>query len=264
VLPPFFVIGAPRSGTSYLVEVLDKHSDVFLTNETRVMTFLHRALTRHSKDKMALMTEKRLFLDTFRRHIPEIVRDFYRQLGVTDQMRWGDKFPHYADGKTDPGLLDHIAQAFPRCQFVHITRDGRDVVTSLVGKGWVDLDEACDVWERHVTASRSIGRKVGPDRYHELRYEDLVIDGLPTAGRVFDFLGVGGSDQADDFLRRQAEQRTPFSGATTPTEQIGQTGWRERLSPEQAEAVNARLQPLLQETGYLETSAMTSVVPDGG
>ncbi|GAA1731193.1 sulfotransferase [Isoptericola hypogeus] len=248
--PPFFVIGAPRSGTSYLVQVLDRHPEILLTNETRVMTFMHRALTRHSKDRMALMAERQLFLETFRSHVPGIVRDFYRRLGATDEMRWGDKFPHYADAKTDPGLLDDVARLFPRCQFVHITRDGRDVVTSLVDKGWVDLEEACDVWTRHVEASRAIGRKVGPRRYHELRYEDLVADGVAATHRLLEFLGLDPAPEVDDFLREQDEERTPFSGATTPPGAIGRPGWAERLSPDQLTTVETHLAPALAALGY--------------
>ncbi|MFC7877386.1 sulfotransferase family protein [Isoptericola sp. NPDC057391] len=257
--PPFFVIGAPRSGTSYLVEVLNRHPDVVMTNETRVMTFLYRALHRWSKDRMALMTERTLFLSTFRRHVPDIVRDFYRQLGATETSRWGDKFPHYADSKTDPGLLDLIAEAFPRCQFLHITRDGRDVVSSLLEKGWVDLDEACDVWNRHVVASQEIGLQVGADRFHELRYEDLVHDGPASVAEIFEFLRLPNSADVDAFLNEQARSRTPFSGATTRTEVIGESGWRERLTPEQAMQVDERLRPTLSATGYLSSAGEPQV-----
>lgn len=248
--PPLFVIGAPRSGTSYLVQVLNRHPQILLTNETRVMTFVHRVLSRHSRDKMALMTERTLFLDTFRSHVPEIVQDFYRRLGATEETRWGDKFPHYADSKTDPGLLDLVDELFPRSQFVHITRDGRDVVASLIDKGWVDLDEACDVWNRHVATSRAIGRTVGPHRYHELRYEELVDEGIATAHGVLRFLGLDPVSELDDFLRSQSEERTPFSAPTTPTHAIGRPGWQERLSPDQVRAIEAHVSTTLAALGY--------------
>ena len=43
---PFFIIGAPRSGTTFLQTVLDRHPDIFITNETRVMTFASRTLNK--------------------------------------------------------------------------------------------------------------------------------------------------------------------------------------------------------------------------
>jgi hypothetical protein len=250
--PPFFVIGAPRSGTSYLVEVLARHPHVLLTNETRVMTYLHRVLTRHSRDRMALMTERRLFLETLRRHMPAIVRDFYRQLGADDQTRWGDKFPHYADTKTDPGLLGFIAEMFPRSQFVHLTRDGRDVVASLRDKGWVDVEEACDVWNRHVTEAQRIGRTVGPARYHELRYSDLVDDAVRTVTELLAFLRLEPAAEVDGFLAEQQKQRTPFSGATTPADRIGASRWADRLSTPEADLVTERLRSVLEASGYVE------------
>lgn len=248
--PPFFVIGAPRSGTSYLVEVLDRHPEIFLTNETRVMTFFHRALTQWSNNKHALMTGKKVFLKTFEKHVPEIVRDFYRELGATEDMRWGDKFPHYADSKTDPELPSLINRAFPRSQFVHITRDGRDVVASLIDKGWADFDEACDVWSRHVEASRVIGNRVGPERYFEFRYDDLVTQGPKTISSLLEFLGLENAGDVTEFLIAQEKERTPFSGATTEASGIGKHGWQKKLTAQQISAFNSTFGPLLESTGY--------------
>lgn len=245
--PPFFVIGAPRSGTTYLVEVLARHPRIVLTNETRVMTFFNRALHGLGTDRFALMDQRALFLRTFRRHIPEIVRDFYRQLGADDTCRWGDKFPHYADRRTDPELLDLLVELFPRCQFVHIVRDGRDVASSLVQKGWVDFEEACDVWTRHVSHAREVGYRIGLDRYHEMRYDDLIEDGVSSIGRLLDFLDLEPDAGVDTFLREQEERRTPFSGATTEASRIGGTGWRDRLTSEQADHASRLMADLLVE-----------------
>lgn len=258
--PPFFVIGSPRSGTTYLVEVLARHPDILLTNETRVMTFFNRALHGLGRKRFVLMDQREQFLRVFKAHIPEIVRDFYRTLGATETCRWGDKFPHYADRRTDPELLDLLLEVFPRCQLVHIVRDGRDVAASLVNKGWVDFEEACDVWIRHVGHAREVGHRIGLDRYHEMHYDDLIENGAASTARLLRFLGLKSSSAVDSFLEGQERERTPYSGATTATTDIGRPGWADRLSPEQADYASWLMADLLVEL-RLESQAWRRELP---
>ena len=56
--PPFWVIGAPRSGTTFLARVLDHHPDIFLTNETRLMLLFSRLLNRSVDSRRLLATSK--------------------------------------------------------------------------------------------------------------------------------------------------------------------------------------------------------------
>ena len=246
--PPFFVIGAPRSGTTYLVQVLNHHPDLFITNETRVMTWAHRALLALGEPSFGLMHERGRFLRTLRDQLPSVIRSFYRELGADEKVRWGDKHPHYADPKADPGCLDLIDEFFPRSQFVHIVRDGRAVVASLLAKQWVDFDEAMDVWNRHVAHARQFGLRIGLDRYLELQYEDLYNRGEETVERLLDFLGVDAHADVSSFLEAQARGRTGFSGPTTAD--IGSTSWEDRLTPEQADKCNREMADLLVEFRY--------------
>jgi hypothetical protein len=90
------VIGAPRSGTTYLTEVLNRHPAVLLTNETRVMTFLNRVIHDLGADEWVLLKHRRGFLHHLECSMAKLVRDFYGRLGLREGMRWGDKHPHYA------------------------------------------------------------------------------------------------------------------------------------------------------------------------
>jgi hypothetical protein len=87
--------------------------------------------------------------------------------------RWGDKTPPYVM------CIDGLASILPDARFVHLIRDGRDVAQSFSG---VDFGPPKDpvaqayYWRRHVTAGRRSGARLGPDRYLEIRYEDLVED----------------------------------------------------------------------------------------
>lgn len=260
--PPFFVVGAPRSGTTYLVEVLDRHPEIMLTNETRVMTFVAKILHEYGKRQFVLLNERDRFLLRLRRELPEVVRRFYEDLGASQDSRWGDKFPHYADPNIDPRGLDLIDEFFPRCQFVHIVRDGRDVAASLLRKGWVDFDEALDVWSRHVTHARDFGLRLGLGRYHELRYDDLIQDGPSTVRRLLAFLDVDPDDPVvRRFLEQQDRERTPFSGATTDATRIGSTTWQQRLRPEQITRANRKLADPLVALGFESHRWREQLVP---
>src|SRR5690606_30980566 len=59
------------------------------------------------------------FIDTLYRH--EIGANGRANAGAGPQVRWGDKTPEYVMH------VDALDRCFPRAQFVHIVRDGRDV-----------------------------------------------------------------------------------------------------------------------------------------
>lgn len=251
--PPFFVIGAPRSGTSFLMEVLNRHPELFITNETRVMTFVNRCLNVVGSDHWVLMRHRQEFLAHLREELPGVLERFYERIGLPPGVRWGDKHPHYADSKTDPACLDTIDQLFPGSQFINILRDGRAVVASIVNKGWADLDEAIDVWRRHVLHARSFGDKIGPERFLTVRHEEILEDGPRIVQGVFDFLGVDEDPGVQRFLEEQAHERTPFSKPTLPTDQLGRPDAKAPLSEEERDKVEQALLDLLIEFGYVSS-----------
>jgi hypothetical protein len=113
------------------------------------------------------------------------------------------------------GCLDLIAKVFPGSKFIHIIRDGRDVVTSLMrkqaeGKPWVTFEEAHDTWKWSVDLGRNFGRRVDESRYFELRYERLVADDPGVARTIFDFLGIDFHSEVEDFCCAQHVDRSPF------------------------------------------------------
>lgn len=209
--PPVFVIGAPRSGTTYLGKVLGRHSDIFLTNETRMMILFSRLLTQLCTDEWALLGHATAFVDHLDASLPGLIRSFYESLGAKKGQRWGDKYPHYADMRSHPHALVSIDRMFPEAQFVHIIRDPREVVQSITRKGWLPEPQAWDVWARHVIHAREFGRVIGPERFFEVRYEDLISDGIGTITPLFDFLRLPPEPAVTDFLNAQASERTPFS-----------------------------------------------------
>jgi hypothetical protein len=251
---PIIAYGAPRSGTTYLEQVLNAHPEVFISHETRVFAWLYHAMELTNDDRL-VANDRWIFVEHLREVFPDVMRGFYRKLAPNIRY-WGDKNPHYAD-PFNHGTLELIADLFPGSRFIHIIRDGRDVVSSLMrkrsgeGKPWVSFEQAHHTWERHTRLGRDFGHSLPPNRYIELRYEDLVADDLAVAGRLFGFLGLEVDPAVVAFCESQRRERTPFKD---PTRDLGRgiaaSDWSTLFSPEEQARSLALIGPPLVRYGY--------------
>ena len=105
---------------------------------------------------------------------------FYAYAAKHGKPRWGDKTPMYM---RHLGLIERL---FPDAQYVHLIRDGRDAALAfldmpegVVTRTWAHPRSpagfACE-WRTEVRRARDLGRRLGPSRYLEIRYEELVAD----------------------------------------------------------------------------------------
>jgi len=178
---PIFIIGCARSGTTLVRLILDSHPNISAGAETKFLPELGEMVERaHLYSKF----------DVSRPYVVELMRGFYGRL-QSDYMsrrgkrRWAEKTPGYTMHLT---LIDEL---YPDAQYVHVIRDGRDVVASHHDR-WgyrAALGTALRKWRRYVTVARRFGRGLPPDRYHEVRYEDLVREPEKAARELLAFLG---------------------------------------------------------------------------
>jgi hypothetical protein len=235
---PIIVYGAPRSGTTYLQQLLNAHPEVFISHETRVFGWLYQALEVIPQDERFLVTNREEFVERLRAELPPLVREFYRGL-APDARYWGDKNPHYADERGNAGCLEMVAEVFPGSLFIQIIRDGRDVVSSLVqrpgeGKPLLPFDNAHSTWAKIVDHGSEFGRALPAKRYFELRYEDLIANDVAFATELFGFLGLELHPSVESFCRIEQENRTPFSRPTRDLEAgVESSGWSSVFTPEE-------------------------------
>lgn len=229
---PIVIYGAARSGTTYLVQILNKHPRVYVSDETRIFAWAHDVFRRLTGDERTSYRKRDELVDYLRRTLPAYIRDFYREL-APDARWWGDKNPHYAH-PDNLGCLETILELYRQAKFLHIVRDGRDVVTSGLRGVWTDFESVHRMWTSHLDIGCEFGRALPPDQYFELRYEELVADDLAMARRIFDFLGLDLHPAVERFCRNQQENRTPFC---TPSRDIRadvtRSDWAEHLTPDQ-------------------------------
>lgn len=229
---PIVIYGAARSGTTYLVQILNKHPEVYVSDETRIFAWAHDVFHRLTGDERTSYRKREEFVDYLRRTLPQTIRDFYREL-APEARWWGDKNPHYAHAD-NRGCLETILELYPHTKFLHIVRDGRDVVTSGLRGVWTDFESVHRMWTSHLDIGCAFGRALPSDRYFEFRYEELIADDLGVARRIFDFLGIQLDPAVERFCRNQQENRTPFC---TPSRDIrvdvARSDWADHLTPEQ-------------------------------
>jgi hypothetical protein len=115
--------------------------------------------------------------DIVSRRSPTSLSDALRELFLyvaqrEGKSRYGDKTPQVV------GMLPTFADLFPEGRFIHLIRDGRDVALSHLSleSGIDRIGEVAIVWKRQVERGRHDGEQLGPDRYKEVLYEDLVKD----------------------------------------------------------------------------------------
>jgi hypothetical protein len=278
--PPVFIVGCPRSGTSYLyhlllsaggfaefrtqMNVFDVLEPIYgdlgiVKNKTRMMNewlqskaFAVSGL-QAEEIKAKVLSECRSASDFLRIVMEEVAH----KQGVS---RWIDSTP------TNLPHLLRIKKDFPGARVLHLIRDGRDVALSLDKRGWSrplpwDRDQgllaAGLYWEWIVRKGRKLGSLLQPD-YLEVRYEDLVEQPAATLERLAFFL------QHDlDYARiREASigsVKTPLTsfpeelerGQFTP---VGRWKNQDKFPPDQLALFESLVGDYLEGLGYALSS----------
>lgn len=229
---PIIVAGAARSGTTYLIQILNSHPDVAITDEIRLFVWLHKALKELPANQNILFRQRERFLTFLQAEFPEMIRNFYKSINP-ERRFWGDKNPHYFAPQFADGL-NTIRTLFPGARFIHIIRDGRDVVCSGMRGTWKNFENVHLMWTSHVRQGRTLAQSLPVNQYFELRYEELVADDTVMARRVFDFLGIPFHRDVLNFCQKQMRKRTPFCEPSRDiSKDIRLSEWATLLTPEQ-------------------------------
>ena len=247
---PLFVVGAPRSGSTYLTHILNQHPSLFITQESRIMVYVHRML-ENGKDPWCALAYRDQTCSLAQESALGLVRDFYSTVSKPGAKRWGDKFPHYVDPKTDPGCADRILSLFPQAQFIHLIRDPRAVVYSLLRKSRSQgmpktLEESVDVWRRCVETAENLP----PSQIHRVFYENLVQTPERELSKLLEFVGEPMADEVLKFIQQQTLNPTNFSQPTSTLLPGQVTSEWEEMSEKQLSTIALQLGGLPEQLGY--------------
>ncbi|HVI20336.1 MAG TPA: sulfotransferase [Gaiellales bacterium] len=282
---PIFVLGCPRSGTTLFRTMLSAHRSIAIPPETRYLMGMY---WRRSQLGDLRQRETRAELASAIVDDPETR---FRVLGVDaeqirseiidgpptlgsafgivfrgyarrfDKPRWGDKRPAYY------AFMDELDHLFPDAQFIHLIRDPRACVESLKRQEWYP-DEAAPcvaAWVHAVRSASRSGRKLGPKRYLEVRYEDLVSDPETVSRSICDFLDEPFDEQmcrpeliADKVNPAHYQQRRQIQeGVNTASVEA----WATRLPADEIALVDRVARRWMQRFGYAPSPAAGKAHP---
>jgi Sulfotransferase family len=266
--PPVLVLGVSRSGTTLLKEMLDRHSTLAIPSESY---FIPQLWDRHGErspadqvvddlGRIARVREWGVTLADVRARLPdgakftEVIDAVYRAYAeARGKSRYGDKTPSYMQHLA---LLDRV---FPDAQYVHIVRDGRDACLSFLamkrkprfnlGRPRRLAEFAC-AWRLEVEGARRFGEGLGPTRYFELRYEDLVAEPEERLRDMCRFLGLELEPGQLEYHRDVDPTRLQDHPRLAEPPQKDVRRWRAEMSPEGQELFEAVAGGLLARLGY--------------
>jgi hypothetical protein len=241
-----FVVGSPRSGTTFLAGAIGSMPGFVDLGEVAPVKAAVPELAGLPTSEAA--GRLRGILGTARR------------VGLVGSVRPVEQTPEMAY------LVDAALTAFPEARMVHIVRDGRDVVCSLLEKGWLgdsrtgsaddaglaygaeprfwveaerrsefsaasEARRAAWAWRRYVGAARSSATPP-----YELRYEALA---------------RGPASAARDLAAYLDAPVEPLVTALREVHASSVGRFRTDLTPDQLADVEAEAGPLLRELGYV-------------
>lgn len=201
-----FIVGSPRSGTTWMQRLLACHPLVATGQESSLfesyigpqLRAWQRDVAENSGRMVGLGCHLREedFLVALREYMQALMQPM--RAATPEGGLFVEKTPSHAL------FLPEISQLLSQARVIHVVRDVRDVVRSILtaarswGADWAPADarQAARMWSRHVNAALAGGREMGPKRFCTVRYEDLMDDTHSVLARVCrDFLGVAWDDE---------------------------------------------------------------------
>jgi len=233
-VPVFFVVGNQKSGTTWLMRMLDAHPEILCRGEGRFFGASWRQKGLVQKDVLrpasslynAILDAEYLRLwiersvwsrnDDAGEHLTNLTRmviDYFLEGGLLKSGKKvvGDKSPLLT-----PETIQEISVIYPEARIVHIIRDGRDGALSAAHHsrnfGRMNRGErterdgsiftetqirklAAD-WAARVGRTVNDGPRLFGDRYVEVRYEDLLTHPEEEMERLLRFLRVASDERS--------------------------------------------------------------------
>ena len=274
--PPVFIVGAPRSGTTLMAVLLDRHSNIAIGPETQFFTeFIPQNWTGKTPETHEQLIDSALafkriadfnfdreqLLNHFRKYeltLPNLLRSIIEVHAIRNsKWRPGEKSPHHL--QHIPTILDHFSDA----KIICVLRDGRDVVRSLLDTPWAlpknprRLRLFCIRWNDAAEQTIYYQKTLSPDRFMTVKFEDILRQSKSELEKICAFLG-------EEFELTQLEPAQPSnvipgwekqwkSKASEMLDPGRIEAWRKSADQEQLWVMNSMMGSMLERMGYVDT-----------
>jgi len=217
---PIFIFGSPRSGTTFLGEIMNAVPSLCYYFEPQIIKYYSRLVYEG--------------LVSF-----EEAKKFYRRvfkLLMIFAPRGGNRFVE----KTPRNIFiaSTLYKIFPKAKFIHIIRDGRDVVCSLLKKPWyverskysgkrepggyrygpyphfyiekdrrdgyrktTDVHRCIWIWKSHVAQGLKLRKELPQNTYYEIKYESLVYNPKSVVKELLQFINEYNEDNYKEAMK---------------------------------------------------------------
>lgn len=263
-----FIVGAPRSGTTLLRQVLSRHPRMAISGETHFLTLVYQERRRRAFGDLRQPENRRRLIQAYlatrrgQRQIgrgsaqleerasregdswPSMFAAILKEHAESQgKARWGEKTPQHAR------FTETLLEWFPDAAILHVLRDPRDVVASLLRRPFASASVVVNArsWLRLNQAAR---RSSGRPGYRMVRYEELVAQPEEKLREICRFLG---EEYAPAMLLPEQEQIERSSGmdrfrTALTAERLG--AWRQELSLAEAAQIEWVLGEQMEAFGY--------------
>lgn len=255
---PVFILGCPRSGTTFLGEVLEALPSATYYYEPPVMKYYSR-----------LVYQKEVTLAQARR--------FYHWGFRALLLVAPGKGPRIIEkNPTHTWVAEDLYKIFPDASFIVISRDGRDVSVSLAEKPWhrrdslplqkrepggyiygpyphfyieparateytetSDLHRCIWIWRRHAEETERLKSVLPPQVQFRLRYEELIRQPEETLDRLLAFIGETDPESRARVLKAAAQGRRSSIGR-----------WRKKLQADELTVIEREAGDMMRKLGF--------------
>ncbi len=174
---PIFIMGIPRSGTTWVWGMLTSHPNII-------------SLTREDFDpnKPSVINGKRItsetgaFVNFDKKFASKIIKN---KIKKNRNKIIIEKTPSHALH------IEAILNEFPNAKIIYILRDPRAVISSMLNSNFFkfaeSVEDACNQYEKYITIYRNF--KNNPSLL-TVKYEKLIDDPIKEMTRVLNFIGA--------------------------------------------------------------------------
>lgn len=267
---PIFIVGSSRSGTTLLQMMLNAHPNIAMYGEVHYFNEVRKLFRREkelsSDSAIDEFFSQRLFKAYHMSLLPKLdqvlekTKGRLKKEGVNNSDFFRFLIESFADVESKPRCgektneniryIDELMEVFPDAKIIHIVRDARDVVASMINMPWASNDIVANAlrWRAEISNVQRYKGKI-----HEIRYEDLLRDPVRVYQGICEFIGEPFSTEMMNYHKTSGEYivNEPWKkGTERALNDSALQRWKRDLSDWQICAIQFMVGDLLRAYDY--------------